>query len=327
MPLQYAITGASGHVGNHLCRKLIEQGADVKILQHKESAAFIHTDLELIPGDIRNFDSVNRLVKDSDIVFHLAAKIAISNRNGKAIREVNVDGTANVVEACLRNHVKRLIHFGSIHTLEMFDTNDQIDGSGQLSNSHTNVYEHSKTEAEKIVTDAIKRGLDAVIITPTAIIGPYDQKPSYLGQALIKINKNKIPMLIEGGYNFVDVRDVVEGAIRASSHGKRGERYILSGKWYSLKELSEMIGKISGSKTPQWVAPEWFALLGLPFIQMFARISGLAPLYTKQSLHMLKHSGRNISFAKAANDLNYKPRPLQETLQDTFTWYRNNNLL
>jgi dihydroflavonol-4-reductase len=189
------------------------------------------------------------------------------------------------------------------------------------------IYEQSKTESEKLVLEAVKTGLNAVIITPTAIIGPFDYKPSYLGQALIKMYTNSLPMLVPGGYNWVDVRDVVSCAIAASEKGRQGERYIASGHYLSLKELSLLISKVTGRKTPTFTGPSILAKAGLPFISFYARLKNDEPLYTSNSLEILRNCNRCISHAKAAKELNYHPRSLDDTLKDTFDWLNANGLI
>ncbi|MEZ5084208.1 MAG: hypothetical protein R2750_12300 [Bacteroidales bacterium] len=134
-------------------------------------------------------------------------------------------------------------------------------------------------------------------------------------------------MLVQGGYNFVDVRDVADGAILAAEKGRAGERYILGGKWMSLKDLSLLVSEISGLKTPTKVVSPIVARIGLPFIQLWSVITSQHPLYTSASIDILRDSSRNISHDKAANELGYDPRPLSNTLFDTFDWFKKQRLI
>ena len=129
-------------------------------------------------------------------------------------------------------------------------------------------------------------------------------------------------MLISGGYNWVDVRDVAAAAIQSVESGKKGEKYILSGNFCHLKELSELIGRISGKKTPTLLAPVFLAKLACPFFQFYYSITKGKPIYTSQSLDLLINSPKNISLEKARKELGYDPRPLEQTLRDTFNWYK-----
>ncbi len=325
--MKVAITGASGHVGNCLCKQLISTGVTIKALLHDDDDDLNKPEIEVVRGNILDKSSLVRLCKDADIVYHLAAKISLDNKQKDEIFKVNVHGTQNIIDACIINNVKRLVHFSSIHTLSHKPYDEVLDETRPMIEKTSTVYEQSKIESEKLVHQAVEQGLDAVIIVPTAIIGPYDFKPSLLGQALIKIYKNSLPMLVEGGYDWVDVRDVTEGAINASTMGGKGERYILSGKFMELGKLSALIGQVTGRKTPGYTAPSILTSIGLPFIKLYAFILNEHPLYTGESLKILKSSNRNISNEKARKTIGYKSRPLEETLKDTFEWYKQNGML
>lgn len=322
--MKVAVTGASGHVGINLCRQLTIQGDEVSVLAHKNFDKLTGLNVEIIRGDLFDHESLLHLFEGVEVVFHLAAKIAIDQKDTDAVFRTNVEGTANVIEACKSAGVKKLVHFSTIHTLQSFD---QLNENNPLVARSNFVYEHSKADAERLVVAAAAEGLDAVILNPTAIIGPYDYQPSYLGQALIKIYRNQLPMLVPGGYDFVDVRDVADAAIKAAKPGRSGERFILGGHWLSLKDLSIRIGELFNRKTPTFLAPTWVAKVGLPFIQGWAKFSGTHPLYTAESLVILKSACKNISHLKATKELGYVPRPMDETLKDTFTWYKENQLV
>ncbi len=325
--MKVAITGASGHIGNCLARELSDQGIAVKVLLHNFENDLRSLNVDIVNGDLLNIDSIDQLCDDVDIVYHLAAKIAIDKKDRDLVYETNVNGTRNLVKICKEKKIKRLVHFSSIHALNAYPLDQILDENRPLVESTKMIYDLSKADSERVVLKAASEDLDAVIVNPTAVVGPYDFKPSYLGQALIKIYSNQLPMLIRGGYDWVDVRDIVQGAIQAAVKGRRGERYLLSGHYYSLKELSEMVGRISGKKIPKYIAPMFLARLGRPFIGLYASIRKEHPLYTKESLDILKNSPRYISCKKAARELTYRPRPLEETLNDTFQWYRQQGLI
>jgi dihydroflavonol-4-reductase len=208
-----------------------------------------------------------------------------------------------------------------------FPLDQKLDETRPLIGHSRMIYEHSKTESEKLVLEAAGKGLDAVVLTPTAIIGPYDFKPSLLGRALIQIFRNTLPMLVPGGYNWVDVRDVADAAISAVEKGRQGERYILSGTWLSLIELSQLMSEITRRKTPKRIVPGYVAAIGSPFISVYSRIRKEQPLYTRDSLEILRNSNRNISCKKASEELGYLPRPLEITLKDTFEWFKSNGFI
>lgn len=325
--MKAAVTGASGHIGNCLTRELVKRGAKVKVLVHRVDSDLKDLNIELIKGDLLDQDSINTLCQDTDFVFHLAARISIDEKDRDLVYSTNVDGTRNVINACFEKKVKRLLHFSSIHAFNVHPLDKVLDETRPLVENSRIIYEISKAEGEREVLAAVKRGLDAVILNPTAVVGPYDYTRSYLGQALIKIYQNKLPMLVPGGYDWVDVRDVVNGALNAVEKGRKGEQYLLSGHYFSLKELSALIARISGKRTPQVEVPLWVAQIGLPFIQLFATLRKEDPLYTRESLDILRNSPKNISNAKARKELDYTTRLLEDTLSDTFSWYLQNGLI
>ncbi len=322
-----AVTGASGHVGACLCRELIKRGYDVKVLFHKDDSGFKGLDIEIIKGDLLDKDSLRKLIRDSDAVIHLGAVISINGGNTANVIKTNVDGTRNILDCSLEAGVSRFIHFSSVHALESKPLDLIMDETRPLITSSKMIYETTKAKSESLVAKAVKSGLNAVVLNPSAIIGPCDYKPSFLGQAIIKIAQNKLPMLVPGGYNWVDVRDVSNATVAAITKGRRGERYILSGNWHSLKEISEMVSKITGHKTPGFVCPTSIAKLGVPFITLYAKLANEDPLYTYDSLDVLKKSNKNISNLKAQKDLGYSARQLYDTLGDTLKWYKENNYL
>ncbi len=324
--MKVAVTGASGHIGSCLVRELKKQGAEIRILVHRYRNELDEKGVEIIEGDILDATSLRFLCERVDAVFHLAAIIAIDNRSGGNVLKTNVLGTQNLIKEVIRSGSGRFIHFSSIHAFQTGCPEEIMDETRSLVDKRKAAYEFSKAEGERVVVEAAREGLDAVILNPTAVIGPYDRRGSALGQALKKIYSSDLPFIIKGGYNWVDVRDVVSAAIKSVDAGKRGEKYILSGEYCTLRELSAMIRDISGCKIPLQV-PVSVARLASPFFRIYSSLSGKNPLYTGQSLDILAHSPVCISNEKARRDLDYVPRPLEETLRDTFNWYLENNML
>ena len=325
--MKVAVTGASGHIGNCLVRELLKKGDRVKVLVHNFENDLAQMDVEMIRGNLLDSDSLKKLCEGVEVVFHLAAKIALDNRQPGEVFAVNVTGTKNIIEASKSAGVRKFIHFSSIDAFQKIPSEMVLDESKPLIESEKAIYAFTKAESERVVMNAVKEGLDAMILSPTAVIGPFDYRGSFLGGALLKIYRNQIPMLISGGYNWVDVRDIVIAAIQSVESGKKGEKYILSGNFYHLKELSELIGKISGKRTPTLLAPVFMAKLACPFFQLYYSITNGKPVFTCQSLDLLINSPKNISFDKARRELGYEPRPLEQTLRDTFNWYRENKKL
>jgi len=325
--MKIAVTGASGHIGINLCQELIQHGHSVKALIHKNDHGIRKLPVECITGDLMDASSLSQLVRGVEVVFHLAAVISIQVRNREELFEKNVRGTENVVEAVLKEGVRRLIHFSSIHALVQEPFERVLDEGRSLALNDSIDYSRSKALSELVIQEAVKDGLDAVILNPTAVIGPFDYAPSLLGRALILIYRGKIPALISGGYDWVDVRDVAKASIMSVEKGEKGERYILSGHWKNLCELAELTYEISGKRYKKLTCSPGLARVGLPFLKLYCRLNSTQPLYTKDSLKILQTSHSQVSYEKARKYFGFNPRPIEETIRDTFDWYRANGFM
>jgi dihydroflavonol-4-reductase len=238
------------------------------------------------------------------------------------VYRVNVLGTRNVVDACLRSEVKRLIHVSSTHSRQVEPFDQVLDEDRPLvTDPSLPPYDRSKALGELEVQNGIERGLNAVIIIPSGILGPYDFRPSLVGESLQLMQRGGLPALTTGGYNWVDARDVASGAICAAGTAQSGSRYILSGHWHSIYEVATSAAKISDTRAPRLVLPLRLAEVSLPIMERLATLRGSQPLFTRAMLSALK-SNRHISHARATHDLGYQPRPFLETLTDTLNWFR-----
>jgi dihydroflavonol-4-reductase len=315
------VTGAAGHAGNNLVRALLRRGRSVRALVHRDRRALAGLAVETIEGDVRDVSSLRRAFDGAEVVYHVAAYISLSMREWPRLEAINVAGTRNVVEACFDCGVRRLIHFSSVHALRQEPLGVPLDESRPLVNGrYIPPYDRSKAAGEMEVRAGVQRGLDAVIVYPTGIIGPFDFRPSHFGQVLLAMGQGRLPALVTGGFDWVDARDVVAGAMRAEEKAEPGARYLLSGHWASVGELAAMVAEVTGARLPRLVFPMWMARLGLPFATHFTKLDGEHPLYTRVSLRALR-GNRRISHERATRDLDYCPRPLQESLADTFRWF------
>jgi dihydroflavonol-4-reductase len=313
------VTGASGHLGANLVRALLAQGRAVRALIHHDRRGIEGLELDIVRGDVCDPGSLQRACAGVEVVYHAAARIALSG--GDPIGSVNVNGTRNVVEASLRARVRRLIHFSSIHAFQQEPLDRPLDEDrAYVDPVRAAPYDRSKAAAEREVQAGIARGLDAVILNPTAMIGPYDYYPSHMGQALLLFCRAKMPALIAGGFDWVDVRDVVQGALCAEGRAANGARYLLSGRWASVCELAAIASGWSGVRAPRFVCPTWLARAVAPLAVGWARLRKERPLFTPFSVRSLQ-GNRRVCHARATRDLGYAPRPLQETVVDTLRWF------
>jgi dihydroflavonol-4-reductase len=219
------------------------------------------------------------------------------------------------------------VAFSSIHAIADEAEVEQIDESCTLNDlSCRHAYDRSKAGAERELRKGIERGLDTVIVSPTGVIGPYDWAPSFMGQALIMMATSKLPARITGGFNWVDVRDVVAGAIAAERRAVNGAKYILSGHWVSIAGIAAAVHQIAGSKVPPFIIPTRFVSIIAPLVELLYRIRKQPVLFTRMAMDSICGYG-NISHAKASSELGYEPRPFKQTIADTLAWFGQNGYI
>ncbi len=320
------VTGASGHVGANLVRALIDKNQTVRALVHEHRQSLDGVDVEIICGDVCDLGSLRYAFSGAEVVYHLAARISISMDDWPLLEAVNVTGTQNVIEACISCGVRRLVYFSSIEALKQEPLDIQVDESRPWADHGSIPYARSKALASREVLQGIARGLDAIILIPTAIVGPNDYQPSHFGEVLLSLAQGKLPALVASGYDWVDVRDVVEYAIRAEDRAPKGAYYLLSGHWVSLRDVAALVAEITGIPAPRVVLPLWLARIGIPVFTAIDRITGRRPLYTSGSLKTLR-SNCKINHDRATRDLGYQPRPFREAIIDTLRWFEETGKL
>jgi dihydroflavonol-4-reductase len=321
-----AVIGASGHIGNNLCRALLEKGYRVKALIHQNADSLDGLDLIKETGDILDPQGLRDFLTGCEVVFHAAGKISIDGDKDGMVHAVNVIGTKNIVEACLASGVHKLIYFSSIHAIEQLPEGP-LDESRPLVESSHLLHDQAKSDAEREVMKGIAQGLETVIIIPTAAIGPYDFQPSLLGQGLLALYNRKLPSLVDGGFDWVDVRDIAKAAIAGMERGNAGERYVISGMWKTVKDLAYLVEEATGVLPPKFTSPQWLAKMGVPLVKVVSRLTHAPLLYTYETLEVLVRCNRNISSLKARRELGFYPRPLSETLKDTFEWFKQSGVI
>jgi dihydroflavonol-4-reductase len=324
--MKIAITGASGHVGRNLCQLLIDKGHQLKVLFHKDIDGLRELQLDLTKGDVTSETDLENLCSGCELVFHLAASISI-RKNDQRCRKINIDGCSNLIKAAKKKGIRRIIHFSSIHAFRQEPLDGEMTEIRELSLQSPVSYDYSKAMGQKLMMEASSCDLEVIVLNPTAIIGPNDFKPSLMGNALIRFYKGLNPVLIPGGYNWVDVRDVCASAINAIDHGVAGECYLLGGSWQSLRTLADEIENLGGHKAPRLEIPVWMAQLGAPLFNVRSMLYNKSPIYTPVSLQTISRSHRHISFEKSKTVLGHSPRSFTETLSDTISWFRENEYL
>ena len=323
-----AVTGASGRLGNVLVRELLARGQKVRVLEFGKDIpeSLKGLDIEFLHGSVTDPTVMKELVKGASVLYHLAAKIDLGRDKDGSIKDINVGGTINAASAAESAGI-RMIHCSSHHALERHPLDLPLDEQKPLALDEPCDYHRAKAHAEKHILERVEQGnLNAVIVSPGAMLGPGDYGPSMLGQALLDFYHGKIPILMEMYNDYVDTHDVVEGMLLAADKGRKGERYLLSGDVLSILELVELIEDITGRKMPRKILPLWVGWLMLPFSTVISWFTGKPPVFTAGILRA-SVSNKEISHAKASKELGFSPRSIRESLQEQFSWYRERGLL
>lgn len=328
----FIVIGILGHVGSTLARLLSSYNLEIRgfaLPSDDESCLNGLNDIKIIRGDITNAQSLDELFIHSDdeelYVIHAAGIISIYKEYSELMYKVNVVGTKNVVEKCIEFNVRKLVYISSVHAIIPSSEDSIRETSVFNQNFVKGAYSKTKAEATKIVLDS-KDKLDVSIVHPSGIIGPYDNGHNHLTGLIKSIISGKLRVGVKGAYDFVDVRDVAYGCYQALMLGQRGECYILSNQSFTIKELFNIITDVSKQKPIKFY-------FSLPFAKMFAwiceiyyKVNKKHPLFTRYSLFTL---GEKVIFSheKADKELNYKVRPMEDTIKDTIEWMDKNNLL
>ena len=324
-----AVTGATGHIGNVLVRELLSRGKEVRaIIQPFDDVSPLSgLEVEMVEGDVRRIDSIIKALEHCDVVYHLAGIVTIEQGKSDLLHQVNVVGTRNVVEACLRNHVKRLIYTSSVHAIQEPQHGTVIDETLPYAPDKVlGDYAKSKAQASLEILEGVRRGLDAVIVCPTGVIGPNDYRPSEMGELIINVIRGKLKGYLDGAYDFVDVRDVVKGLILACEKGRSGESYILSGEQITVRDLFLTVEEITGAKAPSFKVPRWLARTAGKITPLYYRLTKKRALFTSYSVKVLS-SNSVVSSEKARRELGYDSRPLRESIENSIRWFRENGRL
>lgn len=325
--MNIGVTGASGHLGSTICRTLLNKGYKVVAFIHHSDEGIVDLPIKIIKGNVLDKDSLTDFIAQCDAIIHTAATIELSYKFNQTLHEINVVGTKNVLEISKKLGISKLVVTSSIHVYRQKPYNITLDETRPFVSNDSVYYDQTKRDAHLLAIEAANNGLDVSIVCPSAVIGPYDFKPSKLGKAITDIYNGKFPALFKGGFDFVDVRDIAEGVIGALEKGKSGASYILSGKYHTIKELSDFIFEIKGSKKRLIALPLTFAYIGVPFVKFAAMLTGTKPIYDKLYVDVLRDGNKITSFEKAKKELGYNPRPLKETLYDTIHWFKDRNIL
>ncbi len=322
----WIVTGAAGLLGNNLVRELLARGHRVRAcVKEQDPPALAGLDCEVVTFDVLDVDSVVRAFThpagSAAWVVHCAGVVSITGKVSAAVHEVNVGGVHNVLLACSQTGIERLAHISSVHAIPEPQPPRIITELDRASDFDPDlvVGEYAKTKAEATASVLAADDLWRVILFPSGIIGPNDFGDTHLTRMVRDAANGRLTSVVEGCYDFVDVRDVATGIIAAIEQDENGRTYILSGHQTSVSELVDAVLRAAARKLRPTKLPMWFARLTAPLAELFYKIRGTAPLYTSYSLYTLQ-AQCDFSHSRATSELGYQPRPLQQTINDTVAW-------
>lgn len=320
------VTGASGHIGVNLVAALRARDVRVRAVDTHSTESPCYALWAADPGvehvcaDVRDGGALVGAIAGADVVFHLAARVSVTGDPDGSLWTVNTDGVRNVAAAALECGVRRFVLCSSVHAYDLERAGEWLDESGPRSiSSRLPVYDRSKWAGELALRGVIEEGLDAVIVNPTACVGPGDYRPSQLGQVLLDLYAGRLPAIVRGAFDWVDVRDVSATLISAADHGVTGGNYLAPGHQAGIRELAGLVEACGGRPAPRWVLPTRVTRTLLPLGR--ALPIGLDPaMFTRESLRAIVNN-RRIDGSKAWRDLGHCPRPLPQTIRDTCRWF------
>ncbi len=323
------VTGATGFIGSHITRKLLQRGERVKILLRKSSKTsnIEDMDVERVYGDVMDMNSVNEALKGCDTLYHTAGVASFRKEDYQKMEEINVKGTSNILNAALNAGIKKVVHTSSVAAIGVDSHRGIANEETEYSLDYLGVkYLDTKHRGEQIALELAKQGLPLVVVNPATVIGTGD---IYLSSTafILWFYKKKFPGYMDGTLNMVDVEDVAEGHILAAEKGKVGERYILGNQNFTLLELFNLLEEVTGVPKPKMKIPYFMALISGYFVE---RILGMSfPNYSTMDLDSVKLSKLKWHFdcSKAKEELGYSPSDIKESIRKTVGWFKENEYI
>ena len=319
------ITGGKGFVGYALVKELVARDEKIRLLLRSDSPIFLGIPCDKVFGDICNPKDLEKTFEGADVVYHVAGLVDISGKKTEKLWAVNFEGTKNVVEACKKCGVKKLVYVSSVDAIPVpADENEPIvEVSCFDPELIEGDYGKTKAAASQYVLDSADDNLEVFVVHPSTCIGPDDFNETSSVLSMIKLfNKGVFSINLDfGATNFIDIRDVAKGMIAAAEKGKSGECYILSGHKLTMSEFMGTLCKIRNKRPPKITVKKDYIEKILPSIENIFEIANIPPVLNEYSLRKLCENC-NFSNEKAYTELGFIPRPFEATLIDTIEWIR-----
>lgn len=317
--MKIAVTGAAGFLGSNLVNQLVEDGHEVTGVDRVRSE-HAPKQVKWVLGDVLDRDAMVRALDGAELVYHLIAMITLAHLDEKAWT-VNTVGVRTVAEAAHTVGVRRMVHCSSVHSFDQYTLEGQLDENTPRSTASTiPVYDRSKWAGEQELRKVIDAGLDAVICNPTGVYGPVDYGPSRINGMLRDAARGRVPAVIGGGFDLVDVRDVAHGLIAASERGRTGENYLLNGEMITILDACRQAATLGGRRSPRFAIPLRFITPILPIAEPISKRFG-SDMVSRAAMGSLL-AAPMVNGTKARSELGYTPRPAGDTIRDVVEFFR-----
>lgn len=325
----YIVTGANGHLASTIIRYLLRQDCLIRGLLLPSEENTDQAKVTYYKGDITVPESMEPIfsgLEESNVtVIHAAGLITIGNEITPALYNVNVNGTHNVIAMCNKYRVRRLLYVSSVHAISEGDGLSVIREVSSFPKEEVKgAYASTKAEATQAVMNAVREGLDAVIVHPSGIVGPFDDGRNHIVQLIRQYLEGKLLGGVTGGYDFVDVRDVAKGCIAAAEKGRTGECYILSNRFIPIPDLIAYMGAATGGRIPHCY-PLGLVKMLAPLFEWIGKLTHTRPLFTRYALHTMASNGR-FSHDKATRELGYSPIDIKDSVADTILYLKGESV-
>ena len=321
------LTGATGFVGANVARALLTRGHEVRALVRPESntMAIDGLDIETVRGDIVDRESVARAMQGRDAVVHCAALYSFWERDPSRFYKVNVEGTRTVMEEATRAGVQRIVYTSSTAVLGRPKTGLADETTEPEPGELSGHYRRSKYMAEKAVMEMARDGLPAIVVNPSAPVGPWDVKPTRTGQIVLDFLKGRMFGYMDTGLNLVDVEDVATGHVLALNKGTPGERYILGGENMTLKEMLAALARITGGRMPR-VKLSRTLVLALAYLDSWieGKVLRRPPFIPLEGVKEVKQPVW-VDCSRAIKELDFPQNPVQNALAKAAKWFHDHH--
>jgi dihydroflavonol-4-reductase len=316
------VTGATGFLGWHVARTLLERGIPVRAAARRPGA-IPELDVEVVQANLLDHDSLRRAIDGCSLLFHVAADYRLWVKHPQEMYAANVDGTRALLAAAAKAKVERVVYTSTVGCIGFVDGGLGDETTPVSIHDMTGHYKRSKWLAEQEALKAAQAGLPVVIVNPTAPIGDHDVKPTPTGQTILDFLRGKMPAFVDTGLNVVDARETAHAHWLACEKGTPGERYILGGENLSLQQILLKLASLTGRPAPTVQLPWAVALLAGLASTAWAEISGQSPRVPLDAVRMARRK-MWVSCEKAARVLGFQASPADLALSRACQWFQAN---